>query len=215
MLFDFGHTLFDTVDSGPHSVEFAAHRGLVIDATQVAGLWADVRAASRTPDELAKGRDLSGEAHRRCWLDLLTPFDSLVPGLAEELYGFESGVRGWQLYPDARPTLDALVAAGIRIGLVSDTGWDLRPLFTDAGIANAIEAWVLSFEHGAAKPAPRLFRAACSELGVSPEATLMVGDNHLTDGGAVAAGLNALVLPAVPTGAARGLDVVLTLVGIG
>ncbi len=38
-----------------------------------------------------------------------------------------------------------------------------------------------------------------------PEEALMVGDSHLADGAAVLAGMTALVLPAVPPGAVRGL----------
>jgi hypothetical protein len=40
----------------------------------------------------------------------------------------------------------------------------------------------------------------------------MVGDNHVPDGGAVAAGLTVLLLPPVPAGADRGLHHVLGLV---
>jgi FMN phosphatase YigB (HAD superfamily) len=49
-------------------------------------------------------------------------------------------------------------------------------------------------------------------MGVSPAETLMVGDNHLPDGGAVVAGLTVLLLPPVPGGAERGLRHVLSLV---
>jgi hypothetical protein len=40
----------------------------------------------------------------------------------------------------------------------------------------------------------------------------MVGDNALTDGGAIAAGLSVLLLPAAPPGGRRGLDAVIRLV---
>jgi putative hydrolase of the HAD superfamily len=63
-------------------------------------------------------------------------------------------------------------------------------------------------------PAPRLFEAACDGLGVAPEATLMVGDNPLTDGGAVEVGLTAYILPTATDSQDRGLGAVLALMGV-
>ena len=62
------------------------------------------------------------------------------------------------------------------------------------------------------KPNPRLFEIALVQLGVSASQTLMVGDRAVRDGGAAAAGMTTLILPAVPKHTARGLDLVLRLV---
>jgi FMN phosphatase YigB (HAD superfamily) len=70
---------------------------------------------------------------------------------------------------------------------------------------------VQSFQHGLEKPAPALFLAACEALGIDPEATLMVGDSHVADGGGVLAGLTTLLRAPVPPGRPRGLDLVLAL----
>jgi FMN phosphatase YigB (HAD superfamily) len=77
-----------------------------------------------------------------------------------------------------------------------------------------VDVFVESYRHGVEKPDPALFLLACRELGVKPERALMVGDSHLTDGGAVEAGLVTLLLPAVRRGAARGLGAVLRLLGL-
>jgi putative hydrolase of the HAD superfamily len=69
----------------------------------------------------------------------------------------------------------------------------------------------MSFEHGVCKPAATVFRTACDQLGVDPERTLMVGDNPLTDSGAVTAGLYAFLLPPPPKTGPRGLGHVLGL----
>ena len=58
------------------------------------------------------------------------------------------------------------------------------------------------------------FLAACAALGVAPEHALMVGDNPLSDGGAVDAGLPTLLLPVVEPRQRRGLGAVLRLVGL-
>jgi putative hydrolase of the HAD superfamily len=74
-----------------------------------------------------------------------------------------------------------------------------------------LDAVLMSYEQGVCKPAASVFHAACDRLGVRPERALMVGDNPLTDSGAVTAGLYAFLLPApAPTGP-RGLEHVLSL----
>lgn len=71
---------------------------------------------------------------------------------------------------------------------MSNIGWDLRPVFREHGLDGFVDAYVLSYEHGVAKPDERLFRTACEALGVTPRETLMVGDDVRADGGATAAG---------------------------
>ncbi len=74
-----------------------------------------------------------------------------------------------------------------------------------------LDTVVMSFEYGVCKPAVTVFLTACDQLRTRPERTLMVGDNPLTDSGAVAAGMHVLLLPPpAPTGP-RGLDPILSL----
>ena len=175
-------------------------------------LWNRVQHEARTQESMAKGRDLSEEAHRREWLALYAPADELAVGLATRLYERERDPASWMLYPDVVPVLDALAGRGVPLGIVSDTGWDYSEVLTRAGLRDRFGSVVMSFEHGLVKPDGRLFASACAELGVSPAETLMVGDNYLPDGGAVVAGLTVLLLPPVPAGAERGLRHVLALV---
>ena len=196
MLFDFGHTLFDTIPARVCTAEFEKASGRQVDADAFGATWETVRQRSRQPDELAKGRDVSAEAHRRCWLNLLAPLDGLAPGLAEFTYGFESSARGWQPYPDARGVLTELRSRGIPVGVVSDCGWDIRAVFDAHGLRGLVDAFDLSYEHGICKPDPRIFHSACAQLGAAPDTTLMVGDSWLTDGGAATVGIATLILPA-------------------
>jgi len=96
--------------------------------------------------------------------------------------------------------------------VVSDTGFDIRPVFERHRVLDTVGTFVLSYERGAAKPTGWLFEAACRELGIEPARTLMVGDNPLSDGGAAAAGLPTLILPPAVPGAGRGLSLVPLLV---
>lgn len=196
VLFDFGHTLFETIPADVCMAQFGTVSGHAIDAGTFATAWEAVRQRSRQPDELAKGRDVSAEAHQRCWLDLLAPLDDLAPGLAEFTYGFECAASGWRPYPDAPGVLAELRRREIPVGVVSDCGWDIRAVFTAHDLYGYIDAFDLSFEHGICKPDPRIFESACSQLGVEHSRTLMVGDTWLTDGGAAAIGIATLILPA-------------------
>ncbi|HWC39070.1 MAG TPA: HAD family hydrolase [Acidimicrobiales bacterium] len=214
VLFDFGDTLFGRRGAHRAIVEAAANLGAQVDDTSARRLWAEIQARARTPDELAKGRDLSPEAHRACWTALYSRLDDVAAGLGEALYEREVDPLGWAPFPDTEEALSGLFSAGVPVGVVSDTGWDIRPVFAAHGLDQLVDVFSLSCEHGVAKPAPRLFEAACEELDLEPAATLMVGDNPLTDGGAVEAGLTAYILPPAADSHERGLGAVLTLMGV-
>ena len=211
VLFDIGHTL--AYRRGEHEllVEAARDLGVEIDAMVADELWDRVQTEARTPEAMSRGRDLSPDAHRREWLRLWAPADGLVPGLAERMYRAERDPATWDLYPDVPGVLDELRRRHIPLGIVSDTGWDYSEVLAEHGIKDRFDAVVMSFEHGAMKPAPSLFHSACAQLGVAPAHTLMVGDNAWPDGGAVTAGLPVLLLPAVAPGTERGLRAVLAL----
>jgi len=211
VLFDFGHTLFDTIAPDAFVAQFRDTARIDLDPAVFASEWETIRQRSRQPDELAKGRDLSAEGHRRCWLELLAPLDRLAPGLAEFVYGFECSAKGWRPYPDTATVLAELRRRGLPVGIVSDCGWDIRAVFAAYDLHDLAGSFDLSYEHGACKPDRRLFESACAQLGIEPARTLMVGDSWLTDGGAAAIGITALILPARDRTALPALGSVLEL----
>lgn len=83
----------------------------------------------------------------------------------------------------------------MRVGVLSDVHVDIRPAFAAAGLGGLVDVFTLSFEHGRVKPDPALYAIALAALGTTAEQTLMVGDRSIPDGGAVEAGLSALLLP--------------------
>ena len=137
VLFDFGDTLFGRAGAHRAIVEAAAGLGVEVDETTARNLWAEIQARARTPEELAKGRDLSPEAHRACWTALYSRLDVVVAGLGAALYEREIDPLGWEPFPDAGATLVALRTAGVPVGVVSDTGWDIRPVFAAHGLATS------------------------------------------------------------------------------
>ena len=216
VLFDAGDTLIRLSGGGEqllHRAAAALGRDR-LDTEDAARVWQRVLAQAGTPAELAKGRDLNPARHREVWTALYVNAgcDRLAPGLSETLYALTLDVRSWEAFPDTLPTLRALRDLGVRVGVVSDTGFDLRPVFDALGLTPCLDAVVLSFECGVCKPDPSVFLTACHRLGVDPADTLMVGDSPLTDAGAVAAGLCVLLLPRSAPTRPRGLGHVLSLV---
>ncbi len=212
MLFDFGHTLFDTASSIELIVRESAALGHPIPVADASELWIAARDRSRTAEEFAKGRDLDPERHRSCWMDLWSELEARCPGISAPLYEYETSGDGWTPYPDTEPVLQALRERGMPMAVVSDVGWPLRPVFEHHRLDAFFTTFVLSYELGVTKPAAAMFHTACERLGVAPHEALMAGDNFRNDGGAADAGLRTLLLPLVPSGSARGLDAVVALV---
>jgi len=216
VLFDAGDTLIRLCGSGEKLLyRAAATLGVdALDAEEVAHVWRRVLDRSGTAEELAKGRDLSSDRHHEVWTALYRSAgcERLAPGLSERLYEFTVDARSWEAFPDTLPTLQALSERGVRLGVVSDTGFDLRPAMDLLGLTPFFQTVVMSFEYGVCKPAAKVFLTACDQLRVSPDRTLMVGDNPLTDSGAVATGMHVFLLPPPARTGPRGLDQVLSLV---
>jgi HAD superfamily hydrolase (TIGR01509 family) len=223
VLFDFHGTLAQVEDPVTWVVAAAAACGTRLSggpATVLADRLVTAGRAGgplpqRVPPHLAEvwaARDLSGDNHRTAYTGLAATVPTDVEGLADALYDRLLGPDGWLPYADTGATLRALHDAGIKVGVVSNIGFDIRPHFAAWGLDSLVDAFVLSYEVGRCKPDPAIFRHACGELGVEPERTLMVGDTP-ADAGAVKAGCAALVLPAAEPGAANGLGATLVLAG--
>ena len=212
VLSDWGHTLFDTAGSVAFVERWAADRGIRVDPAVLAARYREAFARSRTAEELAKGRDLSPQRHRECWLGLWSEVDALLPGVAPELYEFETGPAGWHPFPDTPAFLERLAALGIPLVIVSDVPFDLRPILDHYGLLSLVHTFVLSGEHGSVKAEGTLFRIALDAVGVRPEEALMVGDNPSNDGFAVFSGIRTVLLPLPAPGQPRGLDTVLRVV---
>jgi FMN phosphatase YigB (HAD superfamily) len=214
VLFDMGDTLLGRGDGPAILREEARALGSDVDDATARRIWREIQDKARTAEEIAKGRDLSERAHRECWTALYSAADVVATGLGKVLYEREISADAWLPFPDTRPVLEALSSADVPMVVVSDTGWDIRPVLERQGLLSYFAGLVLSYEHGAAKPAPQLFTTGCDLLGVPAEDALMVGDNALTDGGAIESGVRVYLLPPVRAPGPRGLDAVLRLVGL-
>lgn len=99
-----------------------------------------------------------------------------------------------ELSADIRPSLEALQARGIRLGIVCDVGFSggavLRELLEREGLLAYFSGWAFSDEVGHYKPAPQIFEAALAALDAEPAGAMHVGDLRRTDiAGAAAIGM--------------------------
>ncbi|WP_433855057.1 HAD family hydrolase [Streptomyces kronopolitis] len=161
-------------------------------------------------------RDRDARLHRAVYTGLARQVPLPAPELYDVLYDRHRTAEAWQPYPDAAEVLAELHRRGLRIGVLSNIGWDLRPVLRAHGLERYVDTCVLSYEQGLQKPDPRLFAVACRELGLAPSAVLMVGDDRTADGGATALGCAFHPVDPLPAdGRPDGLRPVLDLVGRG
>ncbi|MEU1038562.1 HAD family hydrolase [Streptomyces sp. NPDC005551] len=200
-LFDFSGTLFriESTESWLRAVLADAEISLPdaeVAATareldSVGALPGGGSAIRPVPDDLAEvwaDRDRSAELHRAAYTGVCRQVPLPDPRLYDALYDRHRTPAAWTAYPDAREVLAGLRERGVAVGVVSNIGWDLRPVFREHGLDAYVDAYALSYEHGIQKPDARLFATACGVLGIAPQDTVMVGDDRRADGGAAALG---------------------------
>jgi HAD superfamily hydrolase (TIGR01549 family) len=221
VLFDFAGTLFAPQPAAQQVALAADGLGVLLAprecerlATQFlrAGMPGGPYPAS-VPEEFATKyaqRDLGPDAHRAAYVALMSTIPAPA-GLAAAVYERIRLERGWIAYSDTHETIRTLADRDVQVGLVSNVGFDLRPILTAHGLDQLARHATLSFEHGFAKPSPEIFQLALAGLDASPADTLMVGDHPLADGGAAALGIRTLILPMSRPGSRHGLDRVLAL----
>ncbi|MGW0990412.1 HAD-IIIA family hydrolase [Streptomyces sp. NPDC002486] len=118
------------------------------------------------------------------------------------------------LMPGARGAVDAVRAAGMPIGVVTNQSGVARGLLTRRQVEDVrlrVEELLAPFAvwavcpHGPAegcdcrKPAPGLIRAACRRLAVPPEHTVVIGDMGAGMEAARAAGARGVLVPTAVT----------------
>jgi HAD superfamily hydrolase (TIGR01549 family) len=222
VVFDFHATLVDTRDSGTW-IEAARQRLDRPPSGPTAAGSAEFNSLREFLDRVwehavtvdpGSERDLSQERHHdvfRRTVEQRSAVDPDVdPELIEALYAVMPDQ--WAAFDDALPVLRELKARGLRVVVLSNTGLDIRACLDRAGILELIDGLVLSYEVGAVKPNPQIFRFALDRLEVPAGQALMVGDNWRDDAGGAALGIRTLILPRT-TGPVHGLGSVLRLVG--
>ncbi|MBY4130559.1 HAD family hydrolase [Rhodococcus fascians] len=206
VLFDFSGTLFrleedPTWFDGIHDAD-----GTPVDGAGAAELMRRMTAPVGETVEFDdvtrhawRNRDLDPALHRKAYLHVLDKSGVTILEQAESVYGRVIDADSWTPYPDTEAVLTKLAAQSIRVGVLSNIAFDIRPAFTARGLDRYVDEFVLSFEVGHVKPQPEIFRHAVAALGVDPAVTLMVGDSEEADGAARAIGCSFALVDPVPT----------------
>lgn len=195
VLFDWRGTLVTT--RGPRwAIERALLRvGRPAGDADVDLVLSAVLAANGPDDRLdTPGMDCDAARHQEISMAVFRDAQ-LDADLATALYDIDADLDFNVFATDVAGTLRSLRASGLAVGVVSDIHFDLRPHFDRAGCLGLVDTFTLSFEIGAQKPDPAVFKHALGALGIAPEEALMVGDRSRPDGGAVESGVMTLLLP--------------------
>jgi putative hydrolase of the HAD superfamily len=194
VLFDVDFTLAKPgPDLGPEGYQRLGRRfGLDLDPTR----YAEARRAAVETIERHPELDHDQEV----WVAFTERIVRGMGGDADSAYSCAVEItRGWErhenfeLYDDVPDSLADLRAAGLRIGLVSNSARDVREFARHHGLD--VDAGISSFHHGRTKPHASIFRAVLDLLGVEPAEAVMVGDTIADDiEGARALGMRAILL---------------------
>ncbi|MDE2867104.1 MAG: HAD-IA family hydrolase [Chloroflexota bacterium] len=86
-----------------------------------------------------------------------------------------------RVLPDSLPAIDAVQAAGVRVGVLSNYSY-LLPLVLDGlGLADRLDPIVFSAAVGAEKPDPQIFQAAAAAVGAGLKDCVLIGDDLEND----------------------------------
>jgi HAD superfamily hydrolase (TIGR01509 family) len=205
-MFDFSGTLFrleqneswltSLTDTGGDPLDIEAQAELMRRMTAPVGQVVELDAEHV---HAWNHRDRDPGLHRKVYLEVLKK--SGVPHFdqAEALYNRLIDPSQWTPYPDTEAALKAAAERGLKVGVLSNIAFDIRPAFTARGWDAYVDEFVLSFEVGAIKPELEIFRRAVQALGVPATETLMVGDSEEADGGARALGCEFALVDPLPT----------------
>lgn len=205
VLFDFSGTLFRLEADASWMAELTDADGVPFDLEEQAEIMRRMTAPSgqvvQLPGEYQHAwdnRDLDPVLHRKVYVEVLHRSGVPLPQ-AEQLHSKLIDPDSWTPYPDAAGVLRDLRGAGVRVGVISNIAFDIRPAFERIGAAQYVDEFLLSFHEGVIKPDPKLFLRACERLEVSPENALMIGDSADADGGAAEVGCRVVLVDPLPT----------------
>lgn len=102
----------------------------------------------------------------------------------DELSTLEADLRAEMasiaLYPEVISTIHALQSRGIKVGLCSNLGAAYAPPVLKL-LPMQLDAYAWSFQVGALKPEPQIYKHVCAELNCEPHQVLMIGDTPRAD----------------------------------
>jgi putative hydrolase of the HAD superfamily len=178
-----------------------ARRRAIVDVCAEGGVEVDAGLLAKSLEEATRAYERSWSAgehfHPREGAEILVRSLGLEGATGEraaEAFLTVARDAPVELSADICPSLEALQARGIKLGIVCDAGFSggevLRELLEREGLLAYFSGWAFSDEVGHYKPAAQIFEAALSALDAEPETSMHVGDLRRTDiAGASALGM--------------------------
>jgi putative hydrolase of the HAD superfamily len=166
----------------------------------VSGAPSGKLAGNSSIDEATKlARPPTSEAHeRQRWRLIVSQVFDDVPDtspLFRTLWNHFAQPEHWQLFADVPLVLSTLSERGLVVGIASNFDRRLLKIRDGHTTLRQCKRCFVSSEIGFSKPDPRYFAAVEQQLGLPPEAILLVGDDWENDiVGARAAGWQAVHL---------------------
>ena len=144
----------------------------------------------------AAGVDASAAAHRAACVTVFADagFD---PDRGEVLRALESDAALNPFADDVADSRASIKRSGLRIAILSDSHFDLRPAFAPAGLVDIVDACVRSWDRGLRRPNPACLAGCLRDLDLDAAQTCIVGVRATHDGAAVHVGCPVLPLPAL------------------
>ena len=165
-----------------------------------------LRAFERSRPKRSTGAFGSAEGDLAAILEAvgMTPEPALVRELTAQTTTFlETGVSLWE---DSVPVMRELRRRGLPIAIVSNCDHSTRPVLERLGLYDEVDAVILSFEIGAAKPSPEIYRAALERLGIEAAGALFVDDQAAYCDGAAALAIQTVLIVREGAAPAEGVS---------
>jgi HAD superfamily hydrolase (TIGR01509 family) len=206
VLFDFSGTVFRLEQDESWLADLTDHAGERLDVEAQTELMRRMTAPVGQVVDLDEEhlhawhqRDRDPALHRKVYLEVLKRSGVPHAEQAVALYTRLIDPTQWTPYPDTEAALKGVAGKGLKIGVLSNIAFDIRPAFSGRGWDAFVDEFILSFEVGAVKPEPEIFSTAIERLGVSAEETLMIGDSEEADGAAREIGCAFALVEPLPT----------------
>jgi HAD superfamily hydrolase (TIGR01662 family) len=196
VFFDVDFTLIypGAVFRGEGYDQFCRRHGISIDVTRFNDAVASAAPILDNPDNPSYSADIFVRYTRHI-IEHMGGRGASLDACAREIYAEWAACQHFELYDDVAPALRELDAAGIRIGLISNSHRCLASFQSHFELEGLIAGAVSSSEHGLMKPHPSIFRAALDLVNVRAAESVMVGDSLRQDvEGALRVGMRAILL---------------------
>src|SRR5919112_5467631 len=125
-IFDLGDTLLHWTTGADELRQAARDLGSHMTTSQAAALWTDLHATPAASAQLGLGAGWSPHRYLRALQEYYAPADDHALGLADWLAHCTITPERYRAFAGARELVRDLARAGVRLAVVSDTGFDIR-----------------------------------------------------------------------------------------